>query len=110
MHALCCDAQMHQAVKHLALGHLLGETFAISHHNTYYYKPAHNPEKNHGNMAIGDMLAPHFINLIAINGFARDTLIAPINAILSVYQGVRGEDFPSVISKWFNSKPNLWSE
>lgn len=39
MHALCADSQTHQIVKHLGMGHMLCETFAVAHHNTYYYKP-----------------------------------------------------------------------
>lgn len=83
MHALCADSQTHEIVKHLGMAHMLGETLAISHHNTYYYL-AENCGKE-GNKAIGEMLAPHFVNLIAINSFARVTLVDPIHATISAF-------------------------
>lgn len=37
MHALCADSQTHESLKHLGMGHMLCETFAIAHHNSYYH-------------------------------------------------------------------------
>jgi len=91
MHALCCDSQTHESIKHLGMAHMLGETFAISHHNAYNNLGTKASPK--GNTVIGDMLAPHFTNLIGINHLARITLIAPINNTLSIFFSLRGEDF-----------------
>jgi len=103
MHALCADSQTHEMVKHLGMGHMFGETIAIAHHNTYYAK-ASRQEKADGNLAMGAMLAPHFTNLIAINNFARVTLVSPLNATISFFQGIRGEDFVEVIAKWYTQR------
>lgn len=94
MHALCADSQTHEILKHLGMSHMIGETFAISHHNAYN----HLAQKKEGNTVIGAMLSPHFINLIGINNLARVTLIAPINNSLSTFMGVRGEDFAALIA------------
>jgi len=58
------------------MAHLLTETFAIAHHNTYINDNGNNRSK--GNIVLGDMLKPHFVNLIAINHLARVTLIDPL--------------------------------
>ena len=102
MHALSADSQTHEMVKHLGMGHMMGETFAISHNNTYYYKPTR--KEVNGNKAIGKMLGTHFVNLIAINAFARVTLVDPLNATISFFQGIRGEDFVSVIAGWYSDE------
>jgi len=62
---------------------MIGETFAISHHNTYN----HHGTKGSltGNKVVGDMLAPHFVNLIGINNLARVTLISPIKNTLTLF-------------------------
>ncbi len=65
MHALCADSQTHQIIKHLGMGHMMCETFAIAHHNAYILNS--EGEKNR----IGAMLAPHVKHLIAINSLAR---------------------------------------
>lgn len=107
-HAMTADSQTHEILKHLGMSHMIGETFAISHHNAYNCK-ALNSKYDGDNKAIGEMLAPHFVNLIAINNLARVTLIAPIANKLSNFQGVRGEDFASLIALWYTSKENLWN-
>ena len=91
MHVMTADSNTHEILKHLGMSHMLGETFAMSHHNAYNHLV--NEHNVKGNTAIGDMLAPHFMNLIGINNLARVTLIAPINNSLSHFSGVRGEDF-----------------
>lgn len=105
MHALACDSQTHEILKHLGMSHMIGETFAISHHNAYN----HLAQRKDGNKNIGDMLAPHFTNLIGINNLARVTLIAPINNSLSAFMGVRGEDFAEYIARWYSTKDNIWN-
>ena len=87
---------------------MFGETIAIAHNNTYYYKPWLRHELA-GNRDIGRFLAPHFTNLIAINAFARVTLADPIKSSISTFFGVRGEDFLSLTASWF-SDPNtkIW--
>jgi hypothetical protein len=99
MHALCCDSQTHEILKHLGMSHMIGETFAISHHNAYNHYG--NGDDLKGNKVVGDMLAVHFVNLIGINNLARVTLISPLKNTLSLFQGVRGEDFAELIALWY---------
>lgn len=96
-HVMTADSQTHEILKHLGMSHMIGETFAISHHNAYYSK-ATSSKYDKDNKDIGEMLAPHFINLIGINNLARVTLIAPVANKLSNFQGVRGEDFAALIA------------
>lgn len=105
MHALCTDSNMHEMVKHLGMAHLLTETFAIAHHNTYVY------ERNHrtGNKTIGAFLKPHFVDLIAINTLARETLIAPVNDSLGDFMAIPGFIWPKCISEWYSPRKDLWN-
>jgi hypothetical protein len=107
MHALCCDSQTHEILKHLGMSHMIGETFAISHHNAYNHHG--NKDDLKGNKVVGDMLAVHFVNLIGINNLARVTLISPLKNTLSLFQGVRGEDFAELIAYWYTQKTDLWN-
>lgn len=84
MHVMACDSQTHEILKHLGMSHMIGETLAMAHHNTYYHL-ASKSKHDQDNKDIGPMLAPHFTNLIAINNLARVTLIAPINNTLSAF-------------------------
>jgi hypothetical protein len=88
------------------MSHMFAETLAIAHHNTYNFK--NNKKKLDGNPTMGKFLDPHFTNLIAINGFARVTLVAPFKAVMSGFMGIRGEDFVEVIARWYTWKTNLW--
>ncbi len=55
------------------------------------------------------MLDPHFTNLIAINDLARVTLIAPVSNLISLFFGVRGEDFAEIIANWYTEQgKNFW--
>lgn len=90
------------------MSHLAPEVFAIAHHNAYYHL-ASKPEYQHYNKDIGALLAPHFTNLIALNTMARVTLIAPINNQLTQFQGMRGEDFGTVIALWYTKREDLWN-
>ncbi len=83
-HALAADSQTHEIVMHLGMSHLLCETFAIAHHNTFKYKTT----KLKGSKAVGEMLEPHLINLLAINALARESLVAKYNDDLSEYFGI----------------------
>lgn len=47
-HALCADSQTHEIVKHLGMGHMVSEAFAIAHHNTYVHE-----SKMKGNKIVG---------------------------------------------------------
>lgn len=76
--AICADSQTHECIKHLGMTHMLGETFAIAHHNTYVHLAQKSKHAN-DNKAIGAFLAPHFINLLAINSLAKVTLLADVN-------------------------------
>jgi hypothetical protein len=105
---MAADSQTHEILKHLGMSHMIGETFAISHHNAYNCY-AQKSKHDKDNKDIGTMLAPHFINLIGINHLARVTLIAPIGNKLSLFQGVRGEDFAALIAFWYTQKDNLWN-
>ncbi|CDW84295.1 arachidonate 15-lipoxygenase [Stylonychia lemnae] len=107
MHALCADSQTHEVLKHLGMSHMIGETFAISHHNAYNHLT--NEKGVQGNTVVGDMLAPHFVNLIGINNLARVTLIAPLSNSLSLFQGVRGEDFAELIARWYTERSDIWN-
>lgn len=73
---------------HLGMAHLMCEPIAVAHHNTYSYKATGSRLK--GCKFIGDLLAPHFINLIAINTLGRETLIARVDDRLSEFFGVPG--------------------
>lgn len=110
MHALCADSQTHEITKHLGMGHMLGETMAMAHHNTYNHLASKSKKFDNDNKDIGKMLAPHFVNLIAINHMARVTLIAPVNNKLSAFQGARGEDFAAIIAAWYSKRENLWND
>lgn len=66
--AMSADSVRHESFTHLGLGHLLTEAFAIAHHNTYI---SPNSDKLIGSTLIGDLLRPHFTNLLAINSLAR---------------------------------------
>jgi len=91
MHALCADSQIHESLNHLGMGHMFGEIFAIAHHNAYNYLPNKNhSNKNKGNHVIGQMLKPHFTNLLAINTLARYTLVSEVNSTLDPFEGLRG--------------------
>jgi hypothetical protein len=90
---------------HLGMSHLLCESFAVAHHNTYRYKNT----KFTGCKFIGDMLAPHFINLIAINTLARETLVARVGDALKDFFGIAGKNFPYVFGKWYTEKEDLWN-
>jgi hypothetical protein len=80
---------------------MIGETFAIAHHNTYNYE-ANKSKREKDNKTIGAMLAPHFVNLLGINMMARVTLIAPENKnMLARFQGVRGQDFAMIMAQWY---------
>lgn len=105
MHALACDSNMHELLKHLGMAHLLTETFAIAHHNAYTY------ERNHvkGSKTIGAFLKPHFVDLIAINTLARETLIAPVNDALGDFFAVPGYIWPKAISEWYSPRDNIWN-
>lgn len=89
------------------MGHMMGETFAIAHNNTYIYKPWLRPELK-GNRDIGKVLEPHFTNLIAINAFARVTLADPIKSSISFFFGVKGEDFVPLMANWYTSIKVIW--
>lgn len=91
------------------MGHMLGETFAIAHNNTYYYDKPFWKSDLPGNKNIGAILAPHFVNLIATNSFARVTLADPVNSTMSSFFGVRGEDFVPLTANWYTSIPNIWA-
>jgi len=69
------DSNIHESIKHLGYAHMLVETFAIAHHNTY---ECINKQMK-GSKLIGLLLGHHFTDLIALNTAARVTLIAPIN-------------------------------
>ena len=87
------------------MGHLVSETFAISHHNTYTY------DKNdiEGNRVIGEFLRPHFIDLIAINTLARETMVAKVNDTLSEMTSIPGNLWPQIIAEWYTTKENIWN-
>ena len=87
------------------MSHLLCESFAIAYHNTYKYKNS----KFKGVKFIGDLLGPHFVNLIAINTLARETLVAKAGDQLSEFFGIQGKIFPLVFAEWYNNKDNLWN-
>lgn len=70
---------------HLGMSHLLCEAFAVAHHNTYKYK---GNRKLKGSKHIGEMLTPHFVNLLAINSLGRETLIAKVDDQLSEFFGI----------------------
>lgn len=108
MHALAADSQTHEIVKHLGMAHMLCEALAIAHHNTYNHLAA-KPKHTNDNKTIGNLLAPHFTNLLGINNLARVTLIAPVNNKLTAFMGVRGEDFPEVIADWYTQREDLWN-
>jgi len=59
----------------MCMGHLLVETFAISHHNTYNCPNL----KLKGSTLIGDFLRPHFTDTIALNTNARVSLMVSLN-------------------------------
>eukprot|EP00347_Sterkiella_histriomuscorum_P017751 403348136 len=105
-HALCADSQTHEIIMHLGMSHLFCEAFAVAHHNTYRYK---GNQKLKGCKHIGDLLAPHFINLLAINTLGRETLIAKVDDQLSEFFGIQGSQFPSVFGEWFQTKDNIWN-
>jgi arachidonate 5-lipoxygenase len=69
-HFQCADAQFHEAVSHLLRTHLVMEVFAVAMHRSL--SPAH---------PVHQLLAPHFRFTMAINHFARTSLIAPDGAI-----------------------------
>ncbi|CDW77802.1 allene oxide synthase 8r-lipoxygenase fusion protein [Stylonychia lemnae] len=106
-HALCADSQAHEIIMHLGMAHLMCEPIAVAHHNTYSYKATANRFK--GCKYIGDILSPHFINLIAINTLGRETLIARVDDKLSEFFGVPGNQFPLVFGEWFQQKDNIWN-
>eukprot|EP00347_Sterkiella_histriomuscorum_P016089 403354533 len=108
MHVMAADSNTHEILKHLGMSHMIGETFAMAHHNTYHFLGSKSKHAT-DNHAIGAMLLPHFTNLLAINNLARVTLIAPINNQLSNFQGVRGEDFGELIARWYTQKEDLWN-
>jgi hypothetical protein len=64
---LAADAQEHEMMKHLGMAHMLVETFAIAHNNTYGCPDS----EEDGDLRVGLLLAPHFIDLLALNGLAR---------------------------------------
>ena len=66
------------------MSHLLCESLAIGAHNTYKYKNSELKGVKH----VGDFLQPHFINLIAINTLARETLVARVGDKLSNFFGI----------------------
>jgi hypothetical protein len=67
------------------MAHLFCEPIAVAHHNTYRYK---GNSKLKGCKHIGEMLIPHFVNLLAINSLARETLVAKVDDQLSEFFGV----------------------
>jgi Lipoxygenase len=75
-HALAADSQTHEIIMHLGMAHLFTEPFAVAHHNTFKYK---GNAKLRGCKHIGEMLEPHFVNLLAINALGRETLIAKVD-------------------------------
>ena len=79
---------------HLGMSHLLCESIAVAHHNTYKY----NHTKLKGCSFIGDFLGPHLQNLLAINALARETLVAKIGDQLSSFFGIQGKNFPVVFA------------
>ena len=87
------------------MGHLVVETFAISHHNAY-----NCPNKKlKGNPLIGDLLRPHFTDLIALNTAARVTLIAPLNNQLETVMAVPGEYWGTIIAQWYSKQNDFWN-
>jgi hypothetical protein len=70
---------------HLGMAHLFSEAFAVAHHNTYKYK---GNSKLRGCSHIGEMLYPHFVNLLAINSLGRETLVARVEDQLSDFNGI----------------------
>jgi hypothetical protein len=69
--AMSADSVKHEAFTHLALSHLVCETFAIAHHNAYIAN-----RTRPGRAEVGHLLAVHFIDLLPLNSLARVTLVA----------------------------------
>ena len=69
MHLACADNQYHQFATHL-FGHLVWEPFSIAYQNVFNLNPRN---KDH---PVGKLLSKHFEGAIAINWFARRTLVA----------------------------------
>lgn len=86
---LNCDSQVHEALKHLGMSHLLSETFAIAHHNTYNHL-AEKSKHDGDNKAIGEFLRPHFTNMLGVNNLARVSLMVEVNNGLAQFMGMRG--------------------
>lgn len=105
-HAMAADSQTHEIIMHLGMSHLFTEAFAVAHHNTFKYK---GNAKLRGCKHIGEMLAPHFVNLLAINALGRETLIAKVDDQLSEFFGIQGNQFPLVFGEWFQTKDNIWN-
>jgi hypothetical protein len=73
---------------HLGMAHLMIEPLAVAHHNTYQYKATASRLK--GCKFVGDLLAPHFVNLIAINTLGREILMSTSYDKLSEFFGIPG--------------------
>jgi Lipoxygenase len=101
--ALSADSCRHESFTHLGLAHLLSETFAIAHHNTYV-----SPNNLKGETLVGDLLKPHFIDLIPLNALARVTLVGEILNTLKSFMGIPGNIWPKMIAEWYTTKHNLW--
>jgi hypothetical protein len=85
--AITADSVKHEAFTHLALSHLVCETFAIAHHNAYVA----NQDERTGKSEVGHMLFVHFFDLLPLNSLARVTLVAQKNDSLKSFMGVPGE-------------------
>jgi hypothetical protein len=69
--AMAADSVMHEAFTHLALGHLICETFAIAYHNAYVAS-----QDKSGRPEVGSMMGVHFVDLLPLNSLARVTIVA----------------------------------
>jgi Lipoxygenase len=114
MHALCADFNAHESIRHLAMGHLYCEPFAIAHNNVYAQKTLTydtNGSKpipdNYRKMEIlGKLLKPHFVDLLPVNEAARMTLVSNDAAsnTLNPFLALPGTSFLACISDWYTAE------
>jgi hypothetical protein len=90
MHRLSADLSVHEASKHLGMGHLYCEAFAIAHNNVYVV----NKKKIPGSLLMGNLIKPHITSLVALNIAARLTLVIDNETnTLDPFMGLSGREF-----------------
>lgn len=94
MHTLSADLSVHESLKHLGMGHLYCEAFAIAHNNTYVV----NKKKLNGSLLMGALLEPHITSLVALNIAARLTLAVDNETnVLDPFMALSGREFKQAI-------------